>query len=159
MNRDLTCNVCDRLLDKRAMQPNPPRKKVLVVDDEMDMRIFLSRLLELGGYEAVLAGTAEEGLEKVEQERPDLIVLAAMFDQKGILQMLDELKTDERFKHIPVVLLSTLDKKTLYQLRALPGATRGSVQTRPEGFLPKPPEADELLGLLRSLTQPHPPGV
>jgi CheY-like chemotaxis protein len=130
-----------------------------VVDDEMDMRIFLSRLVELGGYEPVLAGTADEGLEKAEQEQPDLIVLAAMFDQKGVLQMLDDLKTDERFKHIPVILLSTIDKKTLFQLRALPGATRGSFQPRPEGFLPKPPEADELLGLLRSLTQPNPPGM
>ena len=123
------------------------------------MRIFLSRLLELGGYEPVLAGMTEEGLEKAEQEWPGLIVLSAVFDRKGILQMLDDLKMDERFKHIPVVLLSTLDKKTLFQLRALPGATRGSFQPRPEGFLPKSPEADELPGLLRSLTEPNPPGT
>lgn len=76
----------------------------------MVMRIFLSRLLELGGYEPVPAGTSEKGLERVEQQRADLIVLAVLFDRKGILQLLDELEMDDRFKHIPVVLLSTMDK-------------------------------------------------
>jgi len=141
------------------MQPTVPRKIVLVVDDEMDMHIFLSRLLELGGYDSVLAGTADDGLEKAEQERPDVIILAVLFDQKGVLQMLDDLKMDERFRHIPVILLSTIDKKTLFQLRALPGATQGIFQPRPEGLLSKPPEADEFPGFLRSLTQPNLPGT
>ncbi|MCF8063058.1 MAG: response regulator [Deltaproteobacteria bacterium] len=139
------------------MHPSAPRKKVLVVDDEPDERILLSRLLELGGHKSILASDATEGLEKAVRERPDLIVLAVMFDHHGNLQMFDDLKLDATLKHIPVVLLSSIDKKTLCQLRALPGASRGGFLLEPEGFLDKPPEADELLGLLRTLTQPRPP--
>ncbi len=135
------------------MPPAALGKKVLVVDDEPDEQILLSRLLELGGYESVLASNATEGLEKATRERPDLIVLAVMFDHHGNLLMFDELKLDATLKHIPVVLLSSIDKKTLYQLRALPGVSRSGFPPRPEGFLGKPPEADELLGLLKSLTQ------
>ena len=139
------------------MHPAAFRKKVLVVDDEPEERIFLSRLLELGGYEPLLASTATEGLTRAMWERPDLIVLAVMFDQRGNLQLFDDLKLDAKLKHIPVVLLSSIDKKTLYQLRALPGASRTGCLSRPEGFLAKPPEADELLGLLGTLTQTGPP--
>jgi CheY-like chemotaxis protein len=134
-----------------------PRKKVLVVDDEPDERILLCRLLELGGYESVLASSADEGLKMAVRERPDLIVLAVMFDHHGDLLLFDDLKLDASLKHIPVVLLSSIDKKTLFQLRALPGAPRGGFLLRPEGFLAKPPEADELLGLLNTLTQSGPP--
>jgi len=133
------------------MSPGAPGKKVLVVDDEPDERIFLSRLLELGGYEPVLAADAAEGLEKAMRERPDFIVLAVMFDQHGSLMMFDDLKLNSRLKHIPVVLLSSIDQKTLYQLRAFPGFSRGGFLTKPEGFLDKPPEAEELLGVLKAL--------
>jgi len=139
------------------MHPAAFRKKVLVVDDEPEERIFLSRLLELGGYEPVLASTATEGLSKARWERPDFIVLAVMFDRKGNLQLFDDLKLDAGLKHIPVVLLSSIDKKMLYQLMALPGASRTGCLSRPEGFLVKPPEADDLLGLLRTLTQTEAP--
>ena len=138
------------------MQYTAPMKKVLVVDDESDERIFLSRLLELGGYEPVLASCAQEGLEKAEQERPDFIVLAVMFDQRGNLILLDDLKLNETLKHIPVVLLSSIDQKTLFQLRSLPGGSKGGYQVRPDGFLTKPPEADELLGILKALKSKSP---
>lgn len=134
------------------MQDKTPRKKVLVVDDESDERIFLSRLLELGGYEPVLAADAREGLEKAEHVRPDSIVLAVMFDQKGNLILLDDLKLNKSLKHIPVILLSSIDQQTLFQLRSLPGGSKGGTPMQPDGFLNKPPEAEDLLGILKDLT-------
>ncbi len=134
------------------MDLSSKKKKVLVVDDEPDMRIFLARLLELGGYEPISAGSAAEGFEILARDRPDLIVLAVMFDREGRLQMLEDLKEDERFRRIPVVLVSSIDQKTLYKLRALPGVSRRGFLPRPDGILAKPPEADDLLGLLRSLS-------
>ena len=56
----------------------------------------------------------------------------------------------------------SVNRKTQYQLRALPGASRTGRLPRPGSFPPKPPEADELLGLLKTLTQteaPDSPGV
>lgn len=128
-----------------------------MIDDDAEDRIFLSRLLEAGGYVPLVAEGAREGLEKALREGPDFIVLSVMFDGKGDLVLFDDLKLRKELKHIPVILLSSIDQKTLFQLRSLPGVSRGGFQVRPEGFLARPPEADDLLKLLKSLKAPKPP--
>ena len=97
--------------DVENMQPLAPIRKVLVVDHERDMRTFLCRLLETGGYETCLAADVPEGLELTAQEKPDLILLEAIPGPGGCLEMLDILKGDDSFKEIPVVLLSSLDER------------------------------------------------
>lgn len=129
-------------------------KKVLIVDSEMDMRIFLARLLEAGGYSIIMAADGEEGMEKASREKPDLIVLDVMMTPQGGLELFDDLKLNENLKNIPVVLLSTLDERTLHHLRVLPVAARDWSIQRPDGILPKPPEAEELLEMLRNLAEP-----
>lgn len=133
------------------MNPPTQKTKVLVVDDELEMRVFLSRVLETAGYHPILAHNGLEGLKKAVREQPDLIILDVMVDRQGGLEMFDDLKVDDALNKIPVVLLSTIDEKTLFHLHPplMPGLAN---ECRPEGFLIKPPEAEELLGLLRSLT-------
>lgn len=130
------------------MRPAALRKKVLVVDDEPVERILLCRLPGLGDHESIPAFSAAEGLETAVRERPDSIFPAVMFDHHDNLLMFPDLKLDATLKHIPVVLLSSMDKNTLYHLRALPGVCGSGFLPTPEGF----PEADELLGLLKTLT-------
>lgn len=130
------------------------KKTVLVVDDEMDMRIFLSRLLESGGYQTITASNGVDGLKKVARERPDVIVLDVMINSEGGLDMFDDLKLDEQYKTIPVILLSTIDQKTLFQLRTIASPSKPLFAGRPDGFLIKPPEADDLINLLDSLIEP-----
>jgi len=58
------------------------KKKVLVVEDEMDMRIFLQTLLETSGYRPIVALNGEEGEKKAISERPDLILLDVMMPRE-----------------------------------------------------------------------------
>ncbi|NCO33438.1 MAG: response regulator, partial [Armatimonadetes bacterium] len=53
-------------------------QKILIVDDDPDIREAMSLVLEGAGYEVVMAGSAEKGLSKVQSDRPDIIILDVM---------------------------------------------------------------------------------
>ena len=59
------------------------QKKVLIVDDEIDMRMFLTTLMETNGYSTVRARDGAEGLEAALTHRPDLIILDIMMPKEG----------------------------------------------------------------------------
>lgn len=126
-------------------------KAVLVVEDELDMRIFLSTLLETSGYLPILTKNGSEGLLKARDIDPDLIILDVMMPGEGGVQMYRQLKTDPALKHIPVILLSAVAKKTfVHYLKMLNTRLDASIQ-EPEAYLEKPPEAEELLKLTERL--------
>ncbi|MGD8503199.1 MAG: response regulator, partial [Syntrophobacterales bacterium] len=82
------------------------RKRVLIVDDEMDMRIFVSTLLETNGYKPIIANNGEEGIQKAREFKPAAIILDVLMPKSGGLQMYREVKTDDELKGIPVIMLS-----------------------------------------------------
>jgi two-component system phosphate regulon response regulator PhoB len=123
-------------------------KKVLVVDDEMDMRIFLSTLLETSGYKAIIASNGEEGIEKARKHKPAAIILDVLMPKSGGIQMYREVKTDKDLKTIPVIMISAIAKKTFLHSMKMLNSYRGETVPEPEGYIEKPPESDELLGTL-----------
>ncbi|MDY6852375.1 MAG: response regulator [Thermodesulfobacteriota bacterium] len=135
------------------MPKSADKKKILVIEDERDMGIFLSRLLEAGGYEPIIAVNESEGLLKASQDNPDLIILDVMMTRQRGLEIYFQLKYDEKLNKIPVVMLSAIDEKTFFHYQKLPTIVSGQTVTKPEGFLGKPPETEELLCLLQTLTK------
>jgi len=123
------------------------KKTVLVVEDELDMRIFISTLLETSGYQPVLTKNGSEGLLKARDIYPDLIILDVMMPGEGGVQMYRQLQTDDRLKNIPVILLSAVAQSTFaHYLKMLNARVGGSIP-QPAAYLEKPPEAEELLKL------------
>ncbi|HYA01797.1 MAG TPA: response regulator, partial [Syntrophobacteria bacterium] len=59
------------------------KKTVLVVDDELDMRTFISTLLETSGYRALVATNGEEGIKKAREHKPAVIILDVMMPKEG----------------------------------------------------------------------------
>ncbi len=92
------------------------KKKILIVDDEADLVELLQVLLEQKGYEVFTAFDGQEGLDKVKEKRPDLVVLDVMMPKMDGYQMCRLLKFDEELRQIPVILLTARgqerDKKT-----------------------------------------------
>jgi len=121
------------------------KKKVLVVEDEMDMRIFLQTLLETSGYRPIVALNGEEGEKKAISERPDLILLDVMMPREGGIKLFRKLKTDPSLSQIPVVVISAISKKTFLHSQKTLDSYRGQSIPEPEGYIEKPPDADELL--------------
>ena len=68
------------------------KRKVLVVDDEPDVRTFLTTLLEDNGYETVTANTGAEALRSVRAARPDLITLDITMPEQSRMRAYLELK-------------------------------------------------------------------
>jgi len=81
-------------------------KKVLVCDDDPNTVKFLSAALEQNGYEPIQAFDGKEGLEKFQSEKPDLAILDVMMPKKTGFVLFKQLRRDEEFKDIPVIMLT-----------------------------------------------------
>ena len=125
-------------------------KKVLIVDDEMDMRIFISTLLETSGYKPFATRDGKEGLEKAKAVKPDLIILDVMMPGEGGVYMYRKLKTDKMLRDIPVVMLSAVAKKTFTHYLNMLNIRIEEDIPHPDSYIEKPPDADELLKIIAS---------
>lgn len=119
--------------------------KVLVVDDELDMRTFITTLLETNGYKPISAVDGREGLEVARRTRPSLIILDVMMPKESGINMYRELKQDPALKAIPVIMLSALSRKTFFHSQRVLDEYKGEHVPEPAAYIEKPPEPDELL--------------
>ncbi len=127
------------------------KKTVLIVEDELDMRIFISTLLETSGYQPVITRDGKEGLLKARDVFPDLIILDVMMPGEGGVEMYRQLKTDQSLCDIPVIMLSAIAKKTFSHYLNMVNARLKDPIPDPDAYIEKPPEAEELLKMTTSL--------
>jgi twitching motility two-component system response regulator PilH len=119
-------------------------KKVLIVDDDPDVRLFNSTVVEESGYTPVEAANGEEGLKMLKQESPDLVVLDVLMPKQSGIRLYRVLKTEKALKGTPVIILSGVAKRTF--LRSQKALTEFGDQPvpEPESYLEKPVEPEEL---------------
>jgi two-component system phosphate regulon response regulator PhoB len=120
-------------------------KKVLVVDDELDMRTYISTLLETSGFKPLLAEDGIQGLVIARRDKPKLIILDVMMPKESGINMYRELRKDPDLKGIPVIMLSALSRKTFFHSQKLLDEYDGEKIPEPEAYIEKPPEPEELL--------------
>lgn len=117
--------------------------RILIVDDDKDLTTAIKVTLESKDYEVVTAGGRDEGMEKLNAEKPDLIILDVMMAtwQDGF-EMARELKSDSQFKDIPILMFTSIEDRTGIEFKS----TAGDPTWLPvEGFLDKPVEPEVLL--------------
>jgi two-component system phosphate regulon response regulator PhoB len=134
------------------LSPDIESKKILIVDDELNMRIFLCNLLGNCGYEAIDARDKDEGMQKALSEKPALIILDVTMPKESGIQMYRELKEHDDLKNVPVIMVSTIDKKTFSFYQKFQSTPRDRGVPEPGAYLEKPLEAQELISLVRTLT-------
>lgn len=119
-------------------------KTVLLVDDEKDIAELTKLRISSMGYRVVLAGDGQEALEKIKTEHPDLILLDVKMPKLDGYQVCKEVKGNEEFKHIPVILF-TASSRHIMELsdRALELGAASCIK--------KPFDAKELLGEIKRL--------
>jgi len=116
-------------------------RKILIIDDEFPVGYLIKINLEAEGYEAVLALSGEEALEKARASPPDLITLDVLMPEMDGFEVLKALKRDEDLNSIPVMMISVIDG-----IRKKKGMAMGAVD-----YLFKPIDFDNLLNKIRSL--------
>jgi twitching motility two-component system response regulator PilH len=119
-------------------------KKVLVVDDDPDVRLFNVTVVEENGFTPIEASDGEEGLKLLKEERPDLVILDVLMPRQSGIRLFRDLKTDKSLKHIPVILLSGIAKKTFLRSQKALTEFGGESVPEPEIYLEKPVEPEEL---------------
>jgi twitching motility two-component system response regulator PilH len=105
------------------------------------------------GYTPIDAGDRKEGLQKAREEKPALIILDVMMPKEGGLQIYRDLKQDRDLKHVPVIMLSTIDRKTFLRYQRGYRSRMGWDLPDPGAYLEKPLEAEELVNTVRMLTE------
>ncbi|MBU0671725.1 MAG: response regulator [Candidatus Margulisbacteria bacterium] len=115
-------------------------RKILVVDDEPDVASMLTLLLTSQGYAVISAGDGQEALEKARTGRPDLILLDIMLPKMDGYKVARMLKFDEKFRHIPIIMLTA---KIQDKDRAM-GLEMGA-----DAYVSKPFNTPELLTLIK----------
>jgi len=87
------------------------KKTILIIEDEKDLRFFLSSAFSQEGFEVMEAIEAEEAFEKIKQKKPDLILLDIFLPKKSGFDFLIELKKNPNWEQIPVIILSNLGQR------------------------------------------------
>ncbi len=124
---------------------------ILVVDDEMDIRTFISTLLESNGYKLRLAENGEQGMQKLKDEPPDLVTLDVMMPKESGIKMYRDIKTNPEYENIPVLIISGLAKKTFLHSQKVLDKFKNQQVPAPDGYIEKPPEPEELMAEVKRL--------
>lgn len=128
-------------------------EKILIVDDDPDVILFLSTVLKDHGYMTIDASNGLEGLERAKSDHPDLILLDLMMPKKSGIALLYDLRKNDALKEIPVIMVTGVSTETGIDLEAFfkKSATGDSARNtlKPEGYIEKPVDPQKLLKLLK----------
>ena len=127
------------------------KQTILFVDDELDMRIFLSTVLKSAGYAAVSARNALDALERVREHAPDLVIMDVMMPQAGGVTLLHELRGDNLLRHIPIIMLTGVSPKAFAHHLKMVNVGAGEALPPPDAYLEKPLDPEMLLRTIRKL--------
>jgi two-component system alkaline phosphatase synthesis response regulator PhoP len=112
------------------------QKKILVVDDEVDLVETIRFPLEMEGFNVLVSYNGEDALNQARKEKPDLILLDLMLPKLDGYKVCRLLKFDERYKHIPILMLTA---KTQEKDKLL------GKETGADEYITKPFDIDELM--------------
>ena len=104
-------------------------KKILVVEDNQDSRELVIKVLKSRGYLIMEAADGEAALQKLAEERPDLILMDISLPKIDGYEVTRRLKKQESFKDIPIIALTA---------HAMKGDREKSLQAGCDGYIPKP---------------------
>lgn len=122
-----------------------PRRTVLVVDDEMHLRLFIRAVFESAGYAAKTASNGEDGLAMIRTIRPDLVSLDLMMPGQGGVRLLQELRRDPELATTRVMVVSAIDDATYAHAMSLVRLGAGDNFRPADGYVEKPPTAETIL--------------
>jgi two-component system phosphate regulon response regulator PhoB len=123
-------------------------RKVIVIDDESDVRRYLMTLLEDNDYRTYAAASSEEGFRQVKKEHPDLICLDIMMPQESGIGLYKKLKSDPECKSIPVLLISAISREKEFNFADF--IADGALPD-PVGYMEKPIKPENFIDTIKKI--------
>ncbi|MGE3311721.1 MAG: response regulator [Limisphaerales bacterium] len=116
-----------------------PAPRVVVIEDEPEMRRNIVRLLKLEGYDPAEAPTGEAGIDLVRERRPDLVICDVMMPGIDGHEVLRTLRADPQLRSVPLIFLTARADKT---------DRRGGMNLGADDYITKPFSNDDLLAAI-----------
>lgn len=135
----------DQLLAKPPAAARARSKRLLLVDDDEDLRLALKLRFESLGFEVLTAANGLEGLQKGRDERPDLIILDLMLPSLNGYEVCRLLKFDQKYRAIPIILCTARSRAEDMAMGLQVGA---------DAFITKPFDGKALIAKTEELLKP-----
>jgi twitching motility two-component system response regulator PilH len=124
-------------------------KRVLVVDDDPDVRLFNTTVLEENGYSPEEAVNGEEALQAIRSAPPDLVMLDVLMPRQSGIRLYRTLKTDPALKAVKIILLSGIARASFLKSQQALTEFGGQPVPEPEYYLEKPVDAEVLAAAVK----------
>lgn len=111
-------------------------KSILVIEDNVLLADFIAEVLQEEGYKVQVAANGQEGLSRLREVKPDLVITDLMMPKLSGEEVCQVIKAHPKYHEIPVVLMSSRDEAFV------------NVKCKYAAFLPKPFDLSSLLGLV-----------
>jgi CheY-like chemotaxis protein len=118
-------------------------KTILIVDDEADVADVVRATLQDEGYRVVVASNGAEGLERLNNTHPDLLICDVMMPFMDGTAMCRQVRKDPAYQHLPIIIASVMDQATINEKLS-----------SHDGFLRKPFRLAELVNMVDTLLKP-----
>ena len=124
--------------------------RVLIVDDDQDIRAYFSSFLEDHGYRVATAAGAGRAMSVAQEFEPEVILIDALMPGRSGLDLMVTLRRDPRWSDTPLVIITGSDQILRDDCQSYLGSHEGV--RGPDGVLGKPIDRDTLLAVLKRLT-------
>lgn len=122
-------------------------KKVLIVDDEPNIVISLEFLMKKEGYEVTVARDGQEAVERIQADRPDLVVLDVMMPKMNGFEVCETIRKDPGLNDIRILMLTAKGREA----EVNKGLSLGA-----DAYMPKPFSTHELVDKAKGLLDAMP---
>lgn len=125
------------------------KKKILLVDDDVDFIFIQKAILEKAGFAVITANDSSEGFDQAKMSDPDLAILDVMMrtDQEGF-EMARALRRDPEFEKLPIIMLTSVDSISGLNLKEM---AKNKKWLPVEAFLDKPVQPKVLIAEINRL--------
>jgi len=123
-------------------------RSALVIDDEADIRNYISTILEEHGWTVRTAATAEEGERLVRESQPEVILLDLVMPGQSGIQLFARLRGDESTRKIPLVMVTGIKEQLNIDWKEIVTRLKARV---PDGFIEKPIDPTRLAQLVENV--------
>jgi CheY-like chemotaxis protein len=124
-------------------------KKVLVVDDDPDVRSFVMTVLDENRYIPLVAQDGVEGFEMIEKNPPDLVILDVLMPRGSGIRLYHKLKTTAKYKELPVIMFTGIALKSFLKSQKVLDEFKGEAVPEPDIYLEKPVDPEELAAAVK----------
>ena len=124
---------------------------IMIIEDEPDIRVYLSTVLEDKGYNVVTVDEGDSVISIVNEKKPDLVILDIMMPKRSGISIYRELRKSGQAGDIPIILMSGMLPAKDFMPNGFRKLIKDETIPLPDGFIEKPVRLEELFTLVENL--------